>query len=179
MLVLGKTTACTRQPVLRLTLSLNGSLCVQYTSRFATKDRQEMNRNELQEISRIRVREAKVLLDASQFSGAYYLLGYSVECAIKSCIAKKTVKYQFPDKDFASKSHSHEFVSLMQLAGIWGDLQRDIKLHQPLQDNWLVVKDWKVTSRYTASVSQAVAKDFHSACVARKHGVLSWIKNYW
>lgn len=138
-----------------------------------------MNRVELQELSKVRVREAKVLLDASQFAGAYYLLGYAVECAIKSCIAKKTVKYQFPDKDFASKSHTHEFVNLFQLAGIWPDLQRDIKIHQALQDNWLVVKDWKVTSRYTATVSAAVAKDFHSACVARKHGVLSWIKNYW
>lgn len=138
-----------------------------------------MNRVELQQISKVRVREAKILLDASQFAGAYYLLGYAVECAIKSCIAKQTLKYQFPDKELANKSHVHDLMSLMQVAGIWQNLQIDMKIHQALYDNWAVVKDWKVTSRYTIAVSPAVARDFHSACVARKHGVLSWIKSYW
>jgi len=138
-----------------------------------------MNRVELQLLSKLRVKESKALLDVGQYAGSYYLLGYSIECAIKSCIAKQTAKYQFPDKEFAAKSNTHDFVTLMQLAGIWQDLQRDTKAHQSLQDNWLVVKDWKVTSRYTASIAPAVAKDFYSACVARKYGVLSWIKNYW
>jgi len=39
-----------------------------------------MNRVDLQKLSRIRVKEAKVLLDNGYFNGAYYLLGYSVEC---------------------------------------------------------------------------------------------------
>jgi hypothetical protein len=47
-----------------------------------------MNRNDLQNLSRLREKEAKVLLDNGCFAGAYYLLGYAVECALKACIAK-------------------------------------------------------------------------------------------
>lgn len=145
----------------------------------SAKGTQHMNRTDLQLISRVRTREAKILLDSAQYAGAYYLMGYAVECSIKSCIAKQTMKHQFPDKDLANKSHVHDLMALMQTAGIWQNLQADMKIHQALSDNWAVVKDWRVTSRYSAAVAPAVARDFYSACVARKHGVLSWIKSYW
>jgi hypothetical protein len=47
-----------------------------------------MNRNDFQKISRLRVKEAKALLDNGYPAGAYYLMGYAVECALKACIAK-------------------------------------------------------------------------------------------
>jgi hypothetical protein len=56
-----------------------------------------MNRNELQKISRLRVKEAKVLLDNGYAPGAYCLMGYAVECVLKACIAKKTKRYDCPD----------------------------------------------------------------------------------
>ena len=48
-----------------------------------------MNRQDLQKLPRTRAREAKVLLDSGRFSGSYYPIGYAVECAIKSAIAKQ------------------------------------------------------------------------------------------
>ena len=39
-----------------------------------------MNRSDLQKIADIRVADAKLLLDAGRFEGAYYLIGYAVEC---------------------------------------------------------------------------------------------------
>ena len=138
-----------------------------------------MNRNDLQTISRLRVKEAKVLLNAGHSSGAYYLLGYAVECAIKSCIAKNIKRYDFPDKDLAQKAFQHDLAQLLQTAGLWPQLLQDIKSDQNLNNNWAVVKDWKVESRYIVSVSNPKAKDFFSACTARKHGILSWLKNYW
>ena len=57
-----------------------------------------MNRDDLQKLSEIRLKEAKVLLDQDLFDGAYYLLGYALECALKSCIAKQFRQYDFPDR---------------------------------------------------------------------------------
>ena len=57
-----------------------------------------MNRYDLQKLSRLRVREAKVLLDNKCYEGAYYLLGYAVECALKACIARQTKAFDFPDR---------------------------------------------------------------------------------
>lgn len=48
-----------------------------------------MNRGELQELALIRLQDAKVLLDNHCFDGAFYLSGYTIECALKACIAKK------------------------------------------------------------------------------------------
>ena len=138
-----------------------------------------MNRNDLQTISRLRVKEAKVLLDAGHSSGAYYILGYAIECAIKSCIAKNTKRYDFPDKDLVQRAFSHKLIPLLQTAGLWEQLLQDIKSDKNLNNNWAVVKDWEVESRYSTSVSKPKARDFYSACTARKYGILSWLKNYW
>ncbi len=55
-----------------------------------------MNRMEFQGLAEIRIREAEILLAAGAWDGAYYLAGYAVECALKACIAKKTVEHSFP-----------------------------------------------------------------------------------
>lgn len=55
-----------------------------------------MNRRDLKDLAAIRVREASLLLKNKQYSGAYYLAGYAVECALKACISKETRRYDFP-----------------------------------------------------------------------------------
>ena len=55
-----------------------------------------MDRKDFQELSRVRLKEATALLRLGLFDGAYYLAGYSVECALKACIAKGTQRFEFP-----------------------------------------------------------------------------------
>ena len=74
-----------------------------------------MNREGLQSISRQRRREAAALLKAKLFPGAYYLAGYSVECALKACIAKQTSKHDFPNKKLAAEAWTHDLKSWVQL----------------------------------------------------------------
>ena len=57
-----------------------------------------MNRLDLQQLSDLRIGEAKALLAQGFPEGAYYLAGYSVECALKACIARRTREHDFPDK---------------------------------------------------------------------------------
>jgi hypothetical protein len=47
-----------------------------------------VNRVEPQRLAKERISDAKVLLGARHWVGAYYLAGYAVECALKACIAK-------------------------------------------------------------------------------------------
>ena len=63
-----------------------------------------MNRNDLKGLALIRLREATILLANGEYSGAYYLAGYAVECALKPCIAKQTRRHDFPDKKLAEQS---------------------------------------------------------------------------
>ncbi len=43
-----------------------------------------MNRAELQRLAKDRLLDAKALFAARRWSGAYYLAGYAVECALKA-----------------------------------------------------------------------------------------------
>lgn len=136
-----------------------------------------MNRNDLKKIAKIRIKEAKILLNNGNYDGAYYLSGYVIECGLKACIAKKTKKYDFPDKQTVNKSHTHDLTKLVKTAGL--ELQLDIAMRDPnFASNWAVVKDWLVHSRYEKHSPQK-AKDLYSAITNTRNGVLKWIKHYW
>lgn len=63
-----------------------------------------MNKSDLEALVNVRIKEAKLLLDNKCYEGAYYLLGYALECAIKVCIAKQVKEHDFPDKNLANAS---------------------------------------------------------------------------
>ncbi len=103
----------------------------------------------------------------------------SIECALKACIAKQTKKYDFPDKDIATKSYVHNLEALLKLAGLEQELKNDMNVNKILEVNWAVVKDWNESSRYLTTISRREAKDLYSACASRKNGILSWIRAKW
>jgi len=138
-----------------------------------------MNRESLQEISRVRKREAWILLRAGMFRGAYYLAGYAVECALKACIAKQTNRYDFPNKKVANDAWSHDLQKLAELAGVWPDLERARKASPALGVNWAIVKDWSESKRYDLLITRAEARALYSACTSRQTGVLPWIRKRW
>ncbi len=138
-----------------------------------------MNRDDLQRLSRLRVREARTLLNSGHFSGAYYLLGYAVECALKACIAKQIKRYDFPDRKLITDSYTHNLEKLLSIAGLEDEFERESKENPSLGVNWVVVKEWSEQARYQDTVSESKAREFYSACTARKHGVLSWLKKWW
>ena len=137
-----------------------------------------MNRNVFQKLTNIRVREARALIDAGHYPGAYYLAGYAVECALKACVSKQVKRFDFPEKKFINDAHTHELEKLVGLAGLASDFQRDMQVHKDLQVNWAVVKDWKESFRYDPSITLQQARDIYSACTGR-NGVLPWIKKRW
>lgn len=113
------------------------------------------------------------------FAGAYYLVGYAVECALKACIAKQTNKHDFPDKKTATDAWIHDLQKLVRLAGVWPELEQDMKASPRLEVNWAVVKDWSESKRYDLSITRAEARDLYAACTTRRTGVLPWIRERW
>ncbi len=132
-----------------------------------------LNRETLQRLARQRRREASTLIRQKQYPGAYYLMGYSIECALKARIAKQTVKYDFPDKKLARDAYTHDLERLVKLAGLWTDLEREMRTNKVLEVNWATVKDWSEDARYELQITRRFVADFYSACAARTHGILS------
>jgi hypothetical protein len=83
-----------------------------------------VNRNELRALARSRLADGRVLLQAGRFDGAYHLLGLAVECALKACICRKTLRHDFPDKDLAIRSYSHELSKLVQAGRLGKSVRR-------------------------------------------------------
>jgi len=137
-----------------------------------------MKRDDFKQIARIRLEEAKTLFSNGDYDGAYYLCGYVVECGLKACIAKKTEKYDFPEKKTVDDSYTHEIEQLVGVAGLKQELQNEIKNNRQFEVNWSVVKDWKEISRYYRQ-NDKKARDLYSAIADRQNGVLKWIRHYW
>lgn len=137
-----------------------------------------MNRADLQRLSRLRLQEARALLGLKQYSGAYYLAGYSVECALKACIAKNTQRYDFPDKVRVNKSYVHKPSELFVAANLMSLFQQARKANPKLQASWDVVNNWSEESRY--EIRTRADADSMIQAVGKAHdGVVPWIKLHW
>lgn len=137
-----------------------------------------MNRADLKKLALERLEDARVLLDGGQFSGAYYVCGYAIECALKACIAKRTKRHDFPDKNFAHECFTHDISQLVKLGGLKPALDLEIANDSTFEVNWTVVKDWSAQSRYQIHTEQK-ARNLYSAVSHRRHGVLRWLKHHW
>lgn len=137
-----------------------------------------MNRQNLQDLAMIRLTEAKVLLDNAHYSGAYYLSGYVIECALKACIAKRTQQYDFPDKKTVMDSYTHNLEKLVETAGLKIELNSIQNSDPNFSSRWLVVKDWSEESRYKQH-NQQKAQDIYLAITDPNHGVLQWLQQHW
>jgi HEPN domain-containing protein len=136
-----------------------------------------VTRSDFQQFADVRIAEAKVLLDARMWDGAYYLAGYAVECALKACIAKLTQAEDFPDKDRAAKVWSHKIDELLLLVRLKAALDSELAANPVFKTNWLTAKDWTEASRYERQPKDDAEK-LYDAITDPTNGVLPWIQRY-
>jgi HEPN domain-containing protein len=137
-----------------------------------------LTRLKFRRLARTRIQEARTLLQDGRYSGAYYLTGLAMECALKACIAAATRKNDFPDREIVNASYTHNLAKLVRLAGLEDDLNRAMGADLRFSISWGIVKDWDVQSRY-AEISATVARDIYNAAASRQHGAMSWIRKHW
>lgn len=137
-----------------------------------------MNRKELQNLAETRLAEAQVLLKARKYSGAYYLAGYAVECALKACIARQFKRFEFPDKKRVNDSYTHDIEKLADLGGLNRSILDLASLDDKFRRNWNLVTQWSEKSRYETG-DRAKARDLINAIMETDSGVMPWVKQRW
>lgn len=116
---------------------------------------------------------------SNEFSGAYYLAGYAVECALKACIAKQIQQYEFPDRKFILNSYTHDLDKLLNTSGLKSELFNEIEENHELNANWSIVKDWNIEIRYDYTISERRALDLIEAIDHNTNGILKWLRARW
>ena len=138
-----------------------------------------VNRSDFQELAEVHLLNAKALLDAQLYSGAYYMCGYVVECGLKACICKKTSQFDFyPKPRDYSKAWSHDIESLVAVAGLESEFKAARRADPVLDVNWKSAETWSPDSRYD-SRSQQEARALFAAISDPDHGVFTCIKQVW
>ncbi len=137
-----------------------------------------MNRLDFQMMAHLRLDEAERLLAAESFSGAYYLAGYVVECALKACIAKSVQEHEFPEKKRVNDSYSHDLTLLLKTAALEQELKAARQRLPGLGQRWDTVQEWNEVSRYRIW-ERADAESMVDAVGNRNEGVLLWLTQHW
>jgi len=138
-----------------------------------------LNRDKLRSLAADRIEEGRVLLENRLWTGAYYMTGLAVECALKSCLASEVREHDFPDKQFVTSMYVHNLGRLFQLNGaLWVALQIDMQTDPKLRANWSTVKDWDDNKRYDI-VEELEARALHEAASEAASGVMEWIRGKW
>jgi HEPN domain-containing protein len=136
-----------------------------------------MNRREFQGLAIERLGDAKALLTAGRYSGAYYIAGYAVECALKACISRMTNQDDFPPQT-TKGYYTHDINALRKTAGLDGDFEREAKGDRDFESYWSVASKWTELTRYQQR-GQKDAVDLLTAIDDPQHGVLQWLRKSW
>ena len=131
-----------------------------------------MNKSDFQRLAVLRVREGEILLDAGYYSGAYYLLEYAVECALKACILNQIRDFQLPNRGFENRFYQHDLDRLLD----YSDLREGMTSDRRRNFNWTVVKDWSEQARYEDAISEGRARNLYEAITNIESGILPWLQ---
>jgi len=138
-----------------------------------------MNRTQLQQLAELRVEDAAALLAASRWGAAYYLLGYSVECALKACIAGQFRLHEVPDRKLVNSFYTHRIDDLLTISGVKSQLESRAKVDSSFGINWNTVRDWNEGIRYELGHTEADVRGMHEAVTNSASGILPWLKTLW
>jgi len=143
-----------------------------------------VNQADLRQMAEERIKDAKTLIDGGRWEFAYYAAGYSVECALKSCLLARMIYTGrvFEEKWKAQECLTHDLDELIRLAGLTKEHNDQMAASAAgggeFVANWDTVSLWKVTSRYE-SKTEAEARKLYAAITDQPNGVLTWLQNHW
>jgi hypothetical protein len=124
-----------------------------------------------QQLAESRLSEAKLLLANGLPSGAYYLAGYAIECALKAIIATDFRANEIPDLKYVRDIYTHDLSALVRLA----DLEQKLETDPGLYQRWVTVKTWSERARYEIW-TEASASAILDA-IDGDEGLLKWLRN--
>jgi hypothetical protein len=140
-------------------------------------------RAEWQQLSEDRILDAQAHLapGVGRWSAAYYLLGYAVECGLKSCVIARIIAHPdiiYKDKKFSNDAWTHDFKELLRVAAIRADRDAEAGVNHAFYLHWQVANGWTEQSRYLQK-TQAEAERLYLAVTDPVNGVMQWIRRRW
>jgi HEPN domain-containing protein len=133
------------------------------------------DRATFQKLADARLAEATLLLESGFPSGAYYLAGYAIECALKAVIAAGFRANEIPDKSRVNSIYTHNLKVLLSLADLESPLEQDMSGNSGLRESWATISKWSEHARYEISTHDAAATMLEAVGAADK-GLLSWLR---
>ncbi len=101
-----------------------------------------------------------------------------MEFALKACIAKQISADTIPDRNFIRNVYSHEFSQLVGLAGLSGELKRELSNNSSFAVNWAISSEWLPDARYR-SYTMFEAQTLFETTENSESGVIQWIRRFW
>ena len=138
-------------------------------------------RAEWQQLAEDRILDAQAHLAVARWSAAYYLIGYAVECGLKSCVVARVGAHPeviYQERRFSQDAWTHDFENLLVVADIKVDLYADAATNVTLENNWQRVSEWTERARYLQK-TKAEAERLFEAVTDPKEGVMQWIRQRW
>lgn len=138
------------------------------------------DRATLQRLAELRLSEAQLLAQQGYPSGAYYLAGYAIECALKAHIAAQFKEGQIPDRAFVNDIYTHDLKKLVRLAGLESEVNSAKRADVGFDQRWTVVENWTEQARYEIWTGEA-ASAIIDAVAGTKHaeGIFQWLTSRW
>jgi HEPN domain-containing protein len=131
------------------------------------------DRDTFQILAETRLAEATLLLENGQPSGAYYLAGYAIECALKAIIASGFRANEIPDLKRVRGIYTHDLSDLLSIAGLKAALEDEVDADAEMSERWSIAKDWSEQARY-----QIWTEELASAmlgAIGGDGGLLGWL----
>lgn len=125
------------------------------------------------------MQDADALLAAGRWGAAYYLLGYSVECALKACVARQFLLHEVPEKKLVNSFYTHRLDELLTISGVKSQLESRSQSDSGFKVNWRAVLGWSEAVRYEVDITEARAREMYEAVTNSTTGILPWLKIMW
>ena len=114
-----------------------------------------------------------------KWDGAYYLLGYCIECALKACVAKQFRLHEVPERTVINTFYTHDFTKLLSISGVAREMESKREADRRFAANWEAVQDWNESRRYNLGTLEAFARGMYDAVTDNQSGILPWIRTQW
>lgn len=133
------------------------------------------DRETFQQLAELRLAEARLLLASGLPSGAYYLAGYAIECALKAVIAAKFHANEIPDRRLVERVHVHDLSKLLSLTGLEDELEAEMNANPDLHGRWTTIQKWSERARYDIWTQESASAIMEA--VGGDEGLLRWLQN--
>jgi hypothetical protein len=134
----------------------------------------------LQQLAKCRLDEAKLLMREKHFSGAYYIAGYAIECALKARIASQFRENEIPDKKLVENVYQHNLAALLSLSGLGKPFDIARQSDAELGRRWSIAKNWSEQARYSIwTEAQALAMIDAIDGDGKIGGLFQWLTARW